>query len=228
MFASRINLIHKALLLSLILSSLIPVLIRVFQNEWNGPWFMISDLGTKAPGSYFFTIGAIISSILMILIGIYFWQMESDSHPHIRRIGTFFVFTWAIGIAMAGSFSSNKYPSLHLVGAMFVFTCASFASFFIVLWSKKSGDSTPSVLGGYWLPSLSIIITIAFHISHEVAHRMHPEVIFMSEMGDNPSWFALFTTLEWILGLMMLLILWSFKPLIETQNGHKSLSTNQF
>ena len=224
MFASRINLIHRALLLSLILSTLIPVLIRVIKSEWNGPWFMISDLGTKAPESYFFTIGTIISSILMILIGIHFWQMENDSHSNIRRIGTFFVFVWAIGIAMSGSFSSNKYPSLHLVGAICVFTSASFASFFIALWSKKFGDS-PSVIGGYWFPSLSIIITIAFHISHEVAHRMHPEVIFMSEMGDNPGWFALFTTLEWILGLMMLLILWSFKPLIEGQNRHKSLAT---
>ena len=81
MFASRINLIHKALLLSLILSTLIPVLIRVLQSEWNGPWFMISDLGTKAPGSYFFTIGTMISSILMILIGIYFWRWRTIRIP---------------------------------------------------------------------------------------------------------------------------------------------------
>jgi hypothetical protein len=42
-----------------------------------------------------------------------------------------------------------------------------------------------------------------------------PDVDKMIEMGNEVGWFALFTTLEWILGLIFVLVVMSWKPIFQ-------------
>jgi hypothetical protein len=209
------RILWSGLIISLILTPLSAVIVRVLLGRFDGPWFMISDLGTTKPESYFFTIGSIVSSTIACISVIYLWRINEKNWRLL--LGLFFVVSWALGILLVGIFPSNTATKMHLAGSIITFTSLPAAAFVLVNWSVKTFPLNDSIKisGGYILPLITIAITLIFQISHEIAHRIHADVDTMAEMGDEVGWFALFTTLEWVLGLIIVLVVMSWKPLFQ-------------
>ena len=209
------RLLWSGLIISLIFTPLSAFIVRVVLGRFDGPWFMISDLGTTKPEAYFFSIGSIVSSIIACISVIYLWRTNEKNWR--LFLGLFFIGAWAFGMSLVGLFPSTTAAKMHLTGSIITFTSLPAAALVMTNWSAKTFPSNDSrrIRGGYILPLISIATTIVFHISHEIAHRMHADVSSMAEMGDDVGWFALFTTLEWILGLIFVLVVLSWKPLFQ-------------
>ena len=209
------RILWSALIISLILTPLSAFIVRVVLGRFDGPWFMISDLGTTKPEAYFFAFGSIVSSIIVFISVVYLWRKNEKNWR--LFLGLLFLVGWAFGMSLVGLFPSNTATKMHLAGSIITFTSLPAAALVMVNWSAKTFPLNDSrkISGGYTLPLISIVTTLIFHISHEVAHRIHADVNSMAEMGNEVGWFALFTTLEWILGVIFVLIVLSWKPLFQ-------------
>jgi hypothetical membrane protein len=209
------RILWSALIISLILTPLSAVIVRVLLGRFDGPWFMISDLGTTKPEAYLFAIGSIVSSTIAFISVVYLWRKNEKSGR--LSLALLFFGSWAFGMALVGIFPSNTATKMHLAGSIITFTSLPAAALVMANWSAKTFPSNDSrkIIGGYILPLITIITTMIFHLSHEFAHQMHPDVDKMIEMGNEVGWFALFTTLEWILGLIFVLVVMSWKPLFQ-------------
>ena len=209
------RILWSALIMSLILTPLSAIIVRVLLGRFDGPWFMISDLGTTKPEAYFFAIGSIVSSTIVFLSVVYLWRKNENNWR--LSLGLLFIGGWALGMALVGIFPSNTATKMHLAGSIITFTALPAAALVMANWSAKTFPSNDSrkIIGGYILPLITIVTTVIFHLSHEFAHQMHPDVDKMIEMGSEIGWFALFTTLEWLLGLIFVLVVMSWKPLFK-------------
>jgi len=209
------RILWSALIMSLILTPLSAIIVRVLLGRFDGPWFMISDLGTTKPEAYFFAFGSIVSSTIVFLSVVYLWRKNENNWR--LSLGLLFIGSWAFGMALVGIFPSNTATKMHLAGSIITFTTLPAAALVMANWSAKTFPSSDSrkIIGGYILPLITIVTTVIFHLSHEFAHQMHPDVDKMIEMGSEIGWFALFTTLEWLLGLIFVLVVMSWKPLFK-------------
>jgi len=210
------TMLWKAVLFLMVITPGVSLLIRVVEKRFDGPWLMISDLGTTQPEGTVFALGLFLTSILSFILLLRIYQRFEAYSDNFFSIGILLGLAWSVGLLVVAFNDSSASPKLHNIGAGITFTSLPLSSLSLAIWAKKITPENKIGMpkGGYVLPSISILTTVLFYASHEFAHYVHSGVILMSEMEGGPGWFALFTTLEWFLGLVSIGIIWSWGPMV--------------
>ena len=194
---------------------------------------MISEIGIDAPEAYLFIIGYTIIAIISIPLLFHIFTQNLADMPEITDTklqlanlsGLVTGLAWTVGLLIVANYDTVNESEVHDLGAALTFFALPITGVIFARLDKdicSRGLRVHSRVSPFTFRLLGavIVMLVLFFLTHDLAHRMHPDVEGYREMGAERGWFYLYTTIEWLLALLLVGVVWCFEPYFVTTDDY--------